>query len=118
MQARSAPAEGVATGEGFAVVRRTWHGQAGAHRVAGAQQCAEVGRIGDPEGRHDQVVPAAVLPVASASTQIVDAGLGARHRIGVDTPRTPVVEGASHEKGAFDRRHRAIDVPEVVGWQH
>ena len=43
------------------VVRRGRHRHAGADGIARAQQRAQVGVVGDPEGRNDQVIPAAVL---------------------------------------------------------
>lgn len=64
----AAGGERVALGERVVVVRRIGYRHAGAHGVARAQQRAEVGLVGDPEGSDDQVAPAAVLPASAHAT--------------------------------------------------
>lgn len=57
VDAWAASTEGVADLQRLLVVRRPRDGEAGADRIAGAQQGAEVRAVGDPERRDDEMVP-------------------------------------------------------------
>ena len=51
-------AQGVADPESLLVVPRARYGETCTDRVAGPEQCAEVGVIGDPQRGDDEMVPA------------------------------------------------------------
>ena len=86
VDAWSPTAKGVSDAEGVLVMPRVRYGETRADRVAGAQQGAEVGVIGNPERSHDEVVPAAVSSLPALCPQFVGLGLGAAHRRVVGPP--------------------------------
>ncbi len=73
-------AERVTDGERLAVVRRVRKGDACPDRVTGAKKSAEVGLIGDPQRRDEQVIPTAVPRVPSAVAKVLSATLGGAQR--------------------------------------
>ena len=70
LMARASSQDKVALRQRGPVVRRVRYGEARADRVAGAQQGAEVGVVGDPERRDDEMVPAAVPGGAALAAQV------------------------------------------------
>ncbi len=61
----SAEPEGVTLVECLAVMVGRRNGDAGTYSVAGPQERAEIGLVGDPERSDNQVIPTAMLPAAA-----------------------------------------------------
>src|ERR1039458_9047136 len=86
MQPAPSQTSRVPDGRCLTVVRGVGDRDAGAGRIAGAQQGAEVGLVGDPERGDDQVPPAAVGPRSAGPTDLPPRLLGGAHAAGAGRP--------------------------------
>lgn len=76
----------VADGERVAVVLGVRNGNARAGGVTGAQQGAEVGLVGNPQGSDDEMPPTLVSAGAASTSDISRALLGGGHARWADRP--------------------------------
>lgn len=82
------PSQRVPAGQCLGHPRQARHGEAGADRIAGTQQRAEVGPVQRPQRRSDEVIPAPVPAVPSLAGKVrggPDPDLRAAHQLGTSS---------------------------------